>query len=251
MDNNQNFWNNIPPNTNNWGETQNQTSEPNTNNWGEPQNQTSEPVQLNWEETNEPTPLPNEPAPPSIQEWNTSDPTSPKSTPQEQLPRHYSFLGSTSIIDIKSELYQLNVDIKKATKDLEDSELTLINNDNKYDFSPKENTELGNVIANLVSIFKSKSSKINNCHIIINKPGQSSLLTDKTQRGYKFIYFLQADYISGDVQIDLSSVNGPTTRIIDSSPNILAIVPGWVNINITKNNSQKDLIAVVGTTQQS
>ena len=63
---------------------------------------------------------------------------------------------------------------------------------------------------------------------------------------YNYIYFLQASHSSGKVILDFSSLNGPTESVIESSPGILLLLPGWVPYRITKNFSNENMLAIAG-----
>jgi hypothetical protein len=162
-------------------------------------------------------------------------------------PRNWARLGKFSRISVDTEVFQLNSNLDKALEDLNQLELTPLGNDGRYDFSPKENTELGNIIGSLVEISAMQNLKINNCYIYKNLPSEASLNIFKGKPQKHFIFFLKGNYNSGDVVLDLSPIGGPSVKAIDASSNILTFIPGWVPFSISRNMSDEEFIAIIGT----
>ena len=226
----------------NWGEQPQQEDIPT---WGEksPQENNEQP-QVNWGE---------QPQQEDIPTWgeqeNQSTPFLVKDGNLEQVPSevpNYTLIGNFPRINISSKIYHFNSNLSEALKDLDNSDLKKLDEDGRYDFNPKPGTELGNIIKSLVHIGKSHGSRIGNCYIYKSSPKESILNIFKGKPSNSFIYFLQADYDSASVILDLSSIGGPSTQILNSSPNILTLIPGWLPFRISKNNSTREFIAIVG-----
>jgi hypothetical protein len=227
----------------NWGEQPQQQE--NIPTWGEqPQPDNNQPQEVNWDDNNTT----------DENSWATSDddqtPSNPNITPFNEDPvllQNHSFLGSYNRLEISNILFQCNYDLSQAIKDLENADLKQLDDDGRYDFTPKANTELGNIIKTLVEVGQTYGGKVKDCFIYKTSPKESILNVFKGKPLKSFVFFLQADYDSGDIILDLSSIGGPAAKLIDSSPNILSLLPGWVPFRISKNNSSKELIAIVGT----
>ena len=202
----------------------------------------------NDEESNEPiswgeeTPL-GETEPPSQQ---------PLDAPQENLlfdlpSVNYSFLGSTLKLKVTNDLYQINCDNDKVLEELDLENLNPIGNEGLYEINPQPDTELGNLIGTITRIGITKGQKITNCFLHKIEPPSSALNLFKNKPNSNFIYFIQGKYNSGEVILDLSSIGGPTSKLLDTTQNILSILPGWVPYRIGKNISEQPLFALVGT----
>lgn len=161
--------------------------------------------------------------------------------------KDYSFLGSIPKLEVKNDVYILNNNNDQAINDLNNLNLVSRDNDNAFDFSPKENTELGNIIQSIVKISIEQKGKVSNCFILKNKPGESTLNIFRGKPTKSFIYFLQGDTNSGDIILDLSSLGGPSGKLIDTKPGVLCTFPGWIPYSVSKNNSNTEFIAIVGT----
>ena len=157
-----------------------------------------------------------------------------------------SYLGNFNKVEIKNSLYQLNIDNIQALNDLQNSSLKELD-DYRFDFSPSPNTALGNIISNIFNIAKQSNSRITSCNVYQVPPGSSVLNLYKNKPKTRFIYFIQADYNSGDVILDFSSLGGPSIKAQDSTTGILSLIPGWVPYRITPNQSELPLIFISGT----
>lgn len=209
-----------------------QQSQENIPTWGEQSQQ-------NWEQPSSTEDL-SQPSLPSVEGMGVSLNNSP-------ISKKWTTIGNFTRISIDTNVFQLKSDINRVVEDLNELTLTPLGNDGRYDFSPKSDTELGNVIKTLVEISNTQGLKISDCFIYRNQPTESSLNIFKGKPKKHFIFFIQGDYNSGDVVLDLSSIGGPSTKTIDVSPNILTLIPGWVPFRISKNMSDKELITIIGT----
>ena len=88
--------------------------------------------------------------------------------------------------------------------------------------------------------------KLQHSYLYKNEPKESTINVARGECIYNYIYFLQGSHKSGNVILDFSSINGPSEQVIQSSPGILLLLPGWVPYSITKNMSNEDMIAVAG-----
>ena len=223
----------------NWDETEIEVEET-PNQSLDPETTTDQPS-LNWDETKiEVEETPNQSPPdenitlPSLNPENTNKP--------------YSALGSIPRIEIKNELYQLYIDNEKAIKELKSLDLTPRKGDEgRYDFDPKVDTELGNIIQSIVNIGFKDNLKVTDCNVIVNKVNESVLNIFRGKPTKSFLYILQGNNQSGDIILDLASMGGPSTKLIDNNPGFLSIFDGWVPFHISKNNSDDDLIIITGT----
>ena len=232
----------------NWGES---SQEENIPTWGEQSQPQQEQPQANWDEQQE-----------NIFSWEEPSPTNETNPSPEELItpptieddvlvtppiKEYSVLGRINRISVDTDLFYLNINPEKVLRDLNDLNLTPLDSDGRYDFSPTKDTDLGKVIQTIFNISQSQGLKISNCFVYKNNPNEASLNVFKGKPKSHFIYFIQGDFNSGDVVLDLSSLGGPSKKILDSSPNILTLIPGWVPFSISKNTSNKEFIALVGT----
>jgi hypothetical protein len=196
----------------NWGE---QSQEENIPTWGEQPQQ--EQPQVNWGK---------QPQHELQQGWGEQPhPEDSFSWDEEQkqsqlISRNWSLIGNINRIVVDTEIFQLNSNLNEAINDLNQLDLTPLDNEGRYDFSPKKDTELGNIIKSLVEISSSRGLKIKNCFLYKNSPLESSLNIFRGKPVKQFIFFLQGDYNSGEVILDLSSLGGPSAKILDSANRI-------------------------------
>lgn len=195
-----------------------------------------------WGDSNsENPPLTNHPQEETVQE----DP-SVRNLDVVNLEKVYTSLGSVSRLEIKNELYQFNLDLSKPIHELKSTREIKDLGDGRYGIDFQPNTELGNIVSNIKSIGEKQGLKLVDCFIYKVGKGESSINIFKGKTTKSFIFFLQADYTSGKVIMDLSSMGGPSVSLMDSSPNILSLFPGWIPFSISKNNSPQELVAIAG-----
>ena len=185
----------------------------------------------------------------------------PFEQPSEQLPEmpqqenllfdlpsvNYSFLGSTLKLKVTNDLYQINCDNNKVLEELDLDNLKPIGNEGLYEINPQPDTELGNLIGTITKIGITKGQKITNCFLYKIEPSSSALNLFKNKPNSNFVYFIQGKYNSGEIILDLSSIGGPMSKLLDTAQNILSILPGWVPYRIGKNISEQPLFSLIGT----
>ena len=214
----------------------------NWQNWGEqPQQQQpqQEQPQINWGEQHQPQ----QEQPQNINNIPTSDTTSLHINSEKS----YSYLGGVDLLKVKNELYYLKYTPTQILGELQSHNLNPIGNDGLYQTTFTQETQLGGLVSSIGNIAKSKGLELTSTLVKKLQPSESSLNIIKGNPKINFILFLQGDHNSGEIILDLSSLNGPVSKVIDTAPNHLTLIPGWVPYRITKNTSDKELIALVGT----
>ena len=244
----------------NWDDSVSTNDIPNFN-WEEPvesTESTNDIPNFNWEEpTKDPSENPqnNNPQSESIEdsvvtnEFNTEDSIIEiEDLNNSQLERNFNYLGNIPSLTVNTKLWKVNTDNDEIlSKDINLNELTSIDNECKFQLNLQPETSLSNLLLSISKTGLKHGLKLSSAFLYRVKPNESTLNIFKGNPRSHFIYFLQADYNSGEVLLDLSAINGPTTKILDSTPGLLVIFDGWVPYRISKNQNQKDLIAVAGT----
>jgi len=181
-------------------------------------------------------------------------PQQPSEIPQEQMQYNvdlpsvnYSFLGSTLKLKVTNDLYQIDCDNNKVLEELDLDNLKPIGNEGLYEINPQPDTELGNLIGTITKIGITKGQKVTNCFLYKIEPSSSALNLFKNKPNSNFVYFIQGKYNSGEIILDLSSIGGPMSKLLDTAQNILSILPGWVPYRIGKNISEHPLFVLIGT----
>jgi len=159
----------------------------------------------------------------------------------------YSYLGVIKTIEINPELYSLGFDNQKAMDEMDFTQLEKIDDDGKFKLNSAPNTELTNIMATISNIGKNKGINLSNFYIVNSKPHESVLNIFRGNSLMHFIYIVQGNKDSGNIVLDLSSINGPTQKIMDTHEGMLILFEGWIPYSITKNVSDKQLIAIAGT----
>lgn len=160
------------------------------------------------------------------------------------------YIGNIQHINILSKIYKINLNNSKAIQDLDDSSvIPITSTPGKYDFSPKENTELGSLIKSFVILGKSSSHKIDNCNLFLIRPGESIPSLHTSSPGLSFIYVLKSSN-STPFQLDFTQINGPSIHGSNLIENILYIIPGWVPLKLNLNDSSEDIILIAGQFSQ-
>jgi len=161
--------------------------------------------------------------------------------------RKTSIIGLLPKLSIEALVYKFNYNDIQAVSQLDLSNLEKVNEDGKYKVPlQNDNDELINILTGIKNIGESRGMKLLHSYLYKNSPNESSINISRGECIYNYIYFLQADHSSGTVILDFSALNGPTEQVIESSPGLLLLLPGWVPYSITKNLSNKDMIAVAG-----
>ena len=227
----------------NWGE---QSQEENIPTWGEQPQQ--EQPQQGWEEQ-----LPQEN---NSSSWDWSkeniDPLG-ISTPSDfqnleinEWEMKTSLLGLLPKLKIESLVYKVDYSNEQVTQDLLNNNLTPVDNDGKYALKPQEGTELNKVLFAIKNIAETRGMKVKHSFVYKNSPNESSINISRGECRYNYLYFSQASFDSGDVVLDLSAINGPSEQLLQASPGLLLLLPGWVPYRITRNKSNQDMIAIGG-----
>ena len=165
----------------------------------------------------------------------------PSISPNE---KEFSYLGGVDILKLKNELYFFNFNSDLLLNELQDQNLKPLGSDGLYQPQITPNSELEKLVANISELGKSKGLNLNSLLVKKIQPSESSLNIFKGKPKSNFIVFIQGNYDSGDVVLDLSSMGGPSQKLLDTTPHHLSIIPGWIPYSITKNN---ELIAIVGS----
>lgn len=204
---------------------------------GQPENEN---LDLNWGKQPKQEPLNQE------EIYETKTPGDFLDTDAEEWETKTSILGLLPKLKIEALLYQFNYNNELATKEIIDSGFNNLDNDGKYKINYQHNTELANILGAIKNIGESRGMKLQHSYLYKNEPKESSINIARGECIYNYIYFLQGDYNSGNIVLDFSAINGPSEQVIQSTPGILLLLPGWVPYSITKNLSNTDMIAVAG-----
>ena len=175
-----------------------------------------------------------------------SQPTDFNDIDSSNWERHYSFLGKLPKVPIDILLFKLDYNNENITNEIVNSGFEPVDKDNRYKIHYQGNSELTKVLNSIKNIGDLRGFDLHHSYLYKNSPNESVLNIAKGQCIYNYIYFTQAEYNSGDVILDFSALNGPSEKILENSPGILALIPGWVPYRISKNSSTKDMIAIGG-----
>ena len=250
-----------------WGSSEEtvQSNEPDeipSFNWEEPTNEPDEIPSFNWEEpidpldTNvgehqNPNPHIESSSDPDLiqKDLNTKDNIiNPNDIANSKLERDFNYIGNIPSLSVNTKLWKVNVDNNEIlSKDIDLNKLDSIDNESKFKLNLQPENSLSNLLLSISKTGLNSGLKLNNAFLYRVKPNESTLNIFKGNPKTHFIYFLQADYNSGEILLDLSAINGPTVKTLDSTPGILIMFDGWVPYRISKNISKKDLIAIAGT----
>lgn len=244
----------------NWEDPESINDTPNFN-WEEPvqsTESTNDIPNFNWEEPSEDpseNTQNNNPQPESVEDSEVTNEFNPEDSiikeedlENNQLERNFNYLGNIPSLTVNTKLWKVNADNDEIlSKDINLDELSSIDNECKFSLNLQPETSLANLLLSISKTGLKHGLKLSSAFLYRVKPNESTLNIFKGNPRSHFIYFLQADYNSGEVLLDLSAINGPTTKILDSTPGLLVIFDGWVPYRISKNQNQKDLIAIAGT----
>lgn len=221
---------------NNWGE---QPLQENIPTWGEqpiPNNLSQEQPPMNWE---------GQPLQPNVDNSYTENEDF-RELEVRDWEMKTSLLGLLPKLKIESLVYKVDYNNEQVTQDLLNNNLTPLDNDGKYTLKPQEGTELNKVLFAIKNIAETRGMKVKHSFVYKNSPNESSINISRGECRYNYLYFSQASFNSGDVVLDLSAINGPSEQLLQASPGLLLLLPGWVPYRITKNLSNKDMIAIGG-----
>ena len=238
-----------------WGE-QPQQGQPQGSNeqqqgWGEQPQQAQQPI-LNWEEPQQ-LPLQVDKENNSSWDWKEENMEPTQSSPedfqdldQDNWKRNHSFLGLLPKLKIESLVYKFDYDNKNILNEITNSGFEPLDKDNKFKIKYKEGTELSNVLKSIKYIGDERNLSLQHSFLYKNAPNESIINIARGECVYNYIYFIQASHNSGQVVLDLSSLNGPAEQVLEASTGILVLLPGWVPYRISKNESSQDMVAIAG-----
>lgn len=229
----------------NWGE---QPQQENIPTWDErPQEEQSQNTQqVNWDEKESSN---------NGTEWVSDISESPidisnydfeNTVTQENWQTKSSLIGLLPKVKIEALVYKLNYNNEQAINEIIGAGYERLDDDGRYQIKYKPNTELSEILGTIKNIGEARGMKLHHSFLYKNEPKESSINISRGDCRYNYIYFLQGDYDSGQVVIDFSSINGPSEQVIETTPGILLLLPGWVPYSISKNKSDKDMIAISG-----
>ena len=216
---------------------------PNQNNlnWNDMEpDQSSTPPNLNWEENlEENNPSIDEDNDPPSQDFSNFD--------EDSHSKMYSKLGSTTKISINNDIISLNLDIQKILNELDNTDLTSLDEEGRYSVDFSQGEELKKLILTLKLIAKEYNSDLSNCYVYSLKSQDKFLNINKSKPLFSFIYYLKTNVNSNQVIIDLSHIGGPSLSLNTPSPGILNIFPGWLPYSLSANLSEENCIAIGGS----
>lgn len=170
-----------------------------------------------------------------FQTWEHNDPTK------------YSYLGVTKAIELSPELYMFYHDNKKACADIDLDNLKPLDDDGRFKVESLPNSELSQILGSIQNIATDKGLNLDMFFLIKNVPDSSSINIFKGKPKMNFIYVLQGDKNSGNIVLDLSSLGGPSQKVMDTSNGMLLLFEGWIPYRITRNLSQINLLTIAGS----
>jgi hypothetical protein len=257
-----------------WGEQPQDNNEQPQVNWGEPSQeenipswggQESQPQQENFPSWGGQESQPQQENFPSWggqidnnsqNELNTLEPTEDNSFSIDELgdslssphltTKNHSFLGLLPKLKIEALIYKIEGNNKEALQEIIESGFEPVDKDNKYKISPKPEGELLNILKTIREISNIRGMEIDHSFLYKNSPNESNINISRGECLYSFVYFIQADSNSGELILDLSALNGPAEQVLEASPGILVLLPGWVPFRISKNQSKNDMVAIGG-----
>ena len=216
-----------------WGESNKETTVDIGENWGDPDTTESDTTDLESNQV----------------EFSTEENIiSQEDLDNDHLERFFNFIGNVPSIVLNTKLWYVNAQNEQIlSENIDLNNLTSLDNDSKYQLDFHPNTPLADLMVSISKTGLRSGLKLNNAFLYKLKPYESAVNVFKGNPKAHFIYFLQANYNAGEIILDLSAINGPSARLLDSTPGMLAIFDGWVPYRISKNTSDKDLIAIAGT----
>jgi len=170
---------------------------------------------------------------------------SPSSNNLNLEDKKYTTLESIPKINIHTPHYKFKFDSHLALENINNLNLSPKYGDNAYDFNPGPNTEVGNIIKEIVKLGIEQSLKVTDCYICKINPNESVLNLSPSKSKFIFLYYIESDYESGDIIMDLTSIGGPPIMCTPPKSNELIMLPGWIPLKIRKNKSNKEIIIIV------
>lgn len=169
--------------------------------------------------------------------------------------RKHTRLGMVQNINIRPTLWKLDYDNSKILEEINNMDLQplgkgpigKVNEDGIFKLETGPGTALSELLEGIQDIAKRQMKELSNMFIYKNGPRESTLNLFTGNPKNNFIYFVEGDFNTGDVVVDFSSLKGPVNRVTESTPGIFIEMEGWIPFRITKNLSDKNLIAIGGS----
>ena len=217
-------------NTFKWSQD-NESTTPENNNWGEV---TENPETPTWGITMDNNKKEDE------NDLQEAFVTPPELDPQQSIPN--TFMGNIDLMNIRAKVFNLGLDNNILVNDINGCNIQEIDN-LKYDFSPKSDMLMGQLIKEVVEIGKSINVKISQCN----------LFQIPSQRNTNYLYdsysSLQFVYPIKNVNNDILSLSlnqkSPNTNSMSLIPGLLYILPGGISSTVM-NKGTEDLILITG-----
>lgn len=220
----------------------------------EQQSQPESTSQLNWGNSEtESEPNSNTPLPENL--WNTSGEDNMdniSNSPQYPPLNDFYYLGTVKSNLHNKSIWKPLVDLELIKNELEnDSTLISKGVNNLFDFSPKDGSEVGKLIKNILIIGMTQNLKIKDCFVYkSNDENSVENLFLNQENPYNFIYVVSNENQSIlEVVIPNSNDKGLSSHL---SPSILTIFPGWTKYNlITNKNNMNNVTLICGNYEQT
>lgn len=158
-----------------------------------------------------------------------------------------------TVFSVKSTSFLLDCYNEHVIQELQQSNIKLENNTEVYEFpSQGELAEVTSYTSDMFRKILNKTStlgmKIKDCRLYKIDNGESIINYNSSLNSeFNFIYTIQSDSKVGNHIGNLSLLGGPTFNYPTPIKNVLTIFPGWIPFHFSKNNSNKEFIAIVGS----
>lgn len=163
--------------------------------------------------------------------------------------------NTKTVFSVKSTSFLLDCYNELLVQELQQSNIKLEDNTEVYEFpSQGELTEASYAADTFRKILKKTSTlgmKIKDCRLYKITNGESIINYNSSLNSeFNFIYTIQSDSKVGNHIGNLSLLGGPTFNYPTPIKNVLTIFPGWIPFHFSKNNSNKEFIAIVGSLEK-
>ena len=185
------------------------------------------------------------------------------SPPEEEAPsldvndtdRKHTRLGMVQNVNIRPTLWKFDYDNNKILEEINNMDLKPLGKgpigkayeDGIFILETGPGTPLSELLEGIKDIGARQMKNLSNLFIYKNGPRESTINLFTGNPKNNFIYFVEGDFATGDVVVDFSSLKGPVNRITESTPGIFVEMEGWIPFRITKNLSDKNLVAIGGS----
>ena len=224
-------------------------------NWGNINNQNSSSEPLQWSSNIE-TPNIEDKTPQegwgvefNKEESNNNFEIQENNIPKEEdnnLNNIITYEGQTDELYFNMELFTIKADNSKIINEINQLDLQETKDEGRFTYNPLPNTELGNLIHNLVKLGVERELKFVDSTILKTNPNESILNAFSRKPSYNFIYYVKSNDQSGKIIVDFGSIGGPSYGLRKPADGQLLIIPGWVPFRISKNNSSEPQILITG-----